>query len=799
MKISLVDAISEHVTIHAGNAYDDYDDISGSLSSRYSAAISGRRDDEFDTNTTTTAAAATRYTKSHKATSSSSLSIDVVKHNDDDEGVDDHRTMVASKSQSITNKPIGRGVAVTTKFLSSSENLRAELELLKMQNQMLTTRIQRTRDESSQQLEIERTNRLKQVSELQSENQRLASQLASANDDAQATLAKEKEHYLSMLKDMQREKDALHERIRQTSELAQHELMLVYLQKSELEERLRSLDEHRMDLEQRLSSNKLQSDRPTSGLSPNQLSIVELENERNALLDAMKLLTEEKLQLQTTWSETEEAAASNQTRLRIQLEQEQRSMAEYTKKMEQDQRDMSLHLQQAELRMKEEAAAVVKRLSIEKSEALLALEAIAEEKRQLNDLINAYTSSSPSVGIEEAVDVRTTQNTKEMKSISTAQSTRSSSVETIDQLSSMKASMENLRQQLQEKEQFIKQREQQLEEQANREKDELKRAVMKMREEVLADKEQQSKRQHEQDENHSLTAALLTTPHNKGIGDGVGPNSPSSQKSKSSTDSAQSSSSRRQSPGIKLTSNKSLFDILEGTKPLPNNAKHDSQNTTSVGGKERGSRLSAITDKRNKIDFKIRTGKPSTPSQGQQREPRLTERLSSYHKINLYKHQEIESSSTTIDAATAATEVKKKKTFMDLDSDDDNDDGGGGNRVGDGDGIDGSDTSYERNTKRSVDKMTKPDIKIFNKNESDKMHQRGGNTAEESKDVSSGVELLRNGEEGAHFTGKLGRDETGRAMFTGELFDYSSFDANSIVQGLPAPHAAAAMNDVRRY
>ena len=823
MKNSLVDAISDHVSAHTGNAYDDYEDISGSLSSRYSAAISAgsRRVDEFDAN-----ASPIRYSKPLKTTSSTSLSIELVNKKSDDEGVDDHRQMVASKSQSITsdsqNKPIRQVIAATTKFLSSSENLRAELELLKIQNQMLTTRIQRTRDESSQQLEMERSHRLKQVSELQSENQRLNSELTTVNLDAQATLAKEKEYYLSMLKDMQREKDALHERIRQTSELAQHEVMLVYLQKTELEEKLLSLDETRADLEARLSSNRLQSDRPPllkgshngDNASPtplHQLSQVELESERNALLDAMKQLTEEKLQLQTTWSETEEAAASNQTRLRVQLEQEQRSMAEYTKKMEQEQREMSLHLQQAELKMKEEAAAVVERLSREKSEALLALQAITDEKRQLHDLINAYTSSpSPSATKEDDGKVLH-QSTKAKDNIITAHNSIDSSVESIDQLSSMRASMESLRLQLQEKEQLIKQREQQLEEQANREKEELKRAVLKMREEMLAEKEQQSKHT-QQDSGNSCLSEAPTTPHRSN--DGNGANSPSSQKSKGSTDSAHgSSSSKKHSPGSKLTSKKSLFDILQGNKPLPNTSSSTTTTTTDVGGKEK-SRLSAITDKRNKIDFKInvRSGKSSILSQQQHREPQLlTERLSSYHKINLNKHQEIETSSSSSIAtttATASSEVQKqqgsrqKKTFMDLDSDDDSDRDGGTTGVEDDVGI--SHNNYDvSNTKKN------PDTIMFNQkpvHHHHHHHQKGSDIASSAAKSKEAYPMEvqqhhqhRNREASGQFTGTLGRDETGREKYSGELFDYSSFDEDSIVQGLPAPHAAAAMNDVRRY
>ena len=823
MKNSLVDAISDHVSAHTGNTYDDYEDISGSLSSRYSAAIGAgsKRDDEFNTNTSPI-----RYSKPPKTASSTSLSIELVNKKSDDEGVDDHRQMVASKSQSIPsdtqNKPIRQAIAATTKFFSSSENLRAELELLKIQNQMLTTRIQRTRDESSQQLEMERSHRLKQVSELQSENQRLNSELTTVNLDAQATLAKEKEYYLSMLKDMQREKDALHERIRQTSELAQHEVMLVYLQKTELEEKLLSLDETRADLEARLSSNRLQSDRPPllkgshngNNASPTplyQLSQVELESERNALLDAMKQLTEEKLQLQTTWSETEEAAASNQTRLRVQLEQEQRSMAEYTKKMEQEQREMSLHLQQAELKLKEEAAAVVEKLSREKSEALLALQAITDEKRQLHDLINAYTSS-PSPSATKGDDGKVLQQSNKAKdNIITAHNSIDSSVESIDELSSMRASMESLRLQLLEKEQLIKQREQQLEEQANREKEELKRAVLKMREEMLAEKEQQSKHA-QQDSDNSCLSVAPTTPHRSN--DGNGENSPSSQKSKGSTDSAHgSSSSKKHSPGSKLTSKKSLFDILQGNKPLPNTSSSTTNTTTDVGGKEK-SRLSAITDKRNKIDFKInvRSCKSSILSQQQHREPQLlTERLSSYHKINLNKHQEIETSSSSSIATTTGTatsEVQKqqgsrqKKTFMDLDSDDDSDRDGGTTGVEDDVGI--SHKNYDvSNT------INNPDTIMFNQkpvHHHHHHHQKGSDiasSAAKSKEASP-MEVQqqhqhRNREASGQFTGTLGRDETGREKYSGELFDYSSFDEDSIVQVLPAPHAAAAMNDVRRY
>jgi hypothetical protein len=95
---------------------------------------------------------------------------------------------------------------------------------------------------------------------------------------------------------------------------------------------------------------------------------------------------------------------------------------------------------------------------------------------------------------------------------------------------------------------------------------------------------------------------------------------------------------------------------------------------------------------------------------------------------------------------------------------------------------------------------------MFNQKPVHHHHQKGSDiasSAAKSKEASP-MEVQqhhqhRNREASGQFTGTLGRDETGREKYSGELFDYSSFDEDSIVQGLPAPHAAAAMNDVRRY
>lgn len=90
--------------------------------------------------------------------------------------------------------------------------LRQELEVMKMQNAMLVNRIHETQSESRELLAKERAERISAVQSMESENRRLTQQLMQAQSEAEMDLAREKDELRLALKRMEQEKTDLRNR-----------------------------------------------------------------------------------------------------------------------------------------------------------------------------------------------------------------------------------------------------------------------------------------------------------------------------------------------------------------------------------------------------------------------------------------------------------------------------------------------------------------------------------------------------------------------------------------------------------
>jgi hypothetical protein len=137
---------------------------------------------------------------------------------------------------------------------AANEDLLAQLAMLKIQNNLLNSRIQRAQEESHQQLEEERTQRLAAVTELTRRNLKLSEELNASQLAAQQQLQQEKEMFIKAMHVMQTEREELDLRVRQAQELAENEAKLARMQKAQLSDNMQQLEGEKEELQRRLAA-----------------------------------------------------------------------------------------------------------------------------------------------------------------------------------------------------------------------------------------------------------------------------------------------------------------------------------------------------------------------------------------------------------------------------------------------------------------------------------------------------------------------------------------------------------------
>lgn len=252
--------------------------------------------------------------------------------------------------------------------LIDQNSLLAELELLKMQNNMLTNRIQRSQLESYRQLEHERTQRHIAVTELTTQNKLLDAKLSEVQLEAEQELIRQKEELMRMMRMMREEKDELKERVNRTAALAEENEKLVNLQRAQLLDALAALEQERSTVTAKLlaATDNVKSIK-VSGLISTGItsSNIAMQNdfkhdqeteeddiatsERSALMLVLQQLEHDKTSLNEALNDTEATAKTNAVQLAHQLATEQEFAELREHHMHNEQKLMEDRLRAAEL------------------------------------------------------------------------------------------------------------------------------------------------------------------------------------------------------------------------------------------------------------------------------------------------------------------------------------------------------------------------------------------------------------------------------------------------------------------
>lgn len=369
------------------------------------------------------------------------------------------KTANTTKFGRIAARPVVTTTASDTPTVTNNntnnEELLAQLEVLRMQNTMLTHRIQRAQQDSHLELERERTQRQLAVTQLTQQNQQLSAQLNQSQVEAQRMLQHEKEQFLSAMKLMQQEREVLDERVRKTEQLAQEEQQLVRMQKAQLQDTLKQLESEKDALMHKLKENEerirllqisqigisstnssTDSSSSSDGFSTSNnitsikhissqknpirdsparralpLSVVftfpytnlngnssqslaTLQQENAILTNSLQQLTQQTALLHTAIDDNNTTAAYNTTQLALQLSNEKALLELRVNTMSKEQTTMQMRLHEAEETVRTQNALAETQFAQEKHKAEQELLTLQERKEELIIKINNSKGSS---------------------------------------------------------------------------------------------------------------------------------------------------------------------------------------------------------------------------------------------------------------------------------------------------------------------------------------------------------------------------------------------------------------------
>jgi ankyrin repeat protein len=124
----------------------------------------------------------------------------------------------------------------------SKDDLLAELQALKRQNEQLTAQMEYNRLEQEKNLELEKHSKLLLVQSLEFENQRLLQQLIEEKMKSETTLEKEKQEFIKSIKEMEEEKESLEIKMYSLEEERKTEIGFFIMEKAEFDRQLAEIE-----------------------------------------------------------------------------------------------------------------------------------------------------------------------------------------------------------------------------------------------------------------------------------------------------------------------------------------------------------------------------------------------------------------------------------------------------------------------------------------------------------------------------------------------------------------------------
>lgn len=351
------------------------------------------------------------------------------------------------------------------------DKLKAQLEIMAMQNEMLSNRMERSEAETKALLQKERSERLAIVKGLEGKNEALLSELRATQQKAEADLLHEKQTLRSILLKMEQEKDELWQKVQQSEERAANEAAALQMQREEYKLNFLRMENEKSSLEVMVKEKEAQA------VHASEVVAKQLELQKQELLERVKALESEKCGLTSELAHNEQVALEKQLLSAKKLEEEKNALNESLKIMEAEKEHLSQKLLETEKAAQLQTAKVTEELAEEKAELKISMESVLSEKNRLEEkLATAEVSGSDELAAERAQLQELIRSVNEQKDL--------------------------LAQQLQAVENATKEREASAAELIARERDELKQMVLRMKNELMEERERAQEQLKQQMDAH---------------------------------------------------------------------------------------------------------------------------------------------------------------------------------------------------------------------------------------------------------------------------------------------------------
>lgn len=381
------------------------------------------------------------------------------------------------------------------------EILRNELEQVRVQNELLTKQMKSTQLLSQQEIEEVKLQRVQEVTAIEEKNKKITEEILSKQAESERKLAAERDELKLALQRMENEKLLMSQKIYSTETAAKKETAHLQKQRKEYEMKLLSMENEKSKLYEMVAANEIKL--KTSSDS----AAAKLTEELNSLSSQLSRLENEKKSLQGNIQESEAKTSKVMEELKLRLDREKDEYRECIQRMEEEKMEMATLLTKTEKEAKEYAIEVRAQLKREQEEMEATKRSINEERGRLEQMLNEVNRKRNELEQEvreEVKEMKDAARTEVQNEVKEVNKVKLELEQTLEMIRREKVEME-LR--LKEAADQAIQRERELAEQVCRERDELRKAVERMREEMEEEKKRREEERRLQEEQQSAAPA----------------------------------------------------------------------------------------------------------------------------------------------------------------------------------------------------------------------------------------------------------------------------------------------------
>lgn len=414
------------------------------------------------------------------------------------------------------------------------ELLRNELEQMRIQNELLIKQMKSTQQAQQQaqqhaqqqvqqaqqqeqqqqqqhkeEIELIHNLTLHEVTKLEEKNKILTENLLLKQAESEKKLLQEKDELKLALQRMENEKLSLSNKIYSIEMTAKKETNFLLKQQHEYEKKLKEMEEEKNKLYELVAKNEIKLQTSSEEITN------QLKEELTSLTTQLLNLESDKKNIEQNMKSTENNTQLILQELSQKLDHEREEYQQKLHQMEMEKLEIAKLLIQREQEAKEYAKEVQEQLKKEQDEMEATKRQIHEERVKLEMMLQEVNKKRDQLENEvrdEVQEIRKTAKIEVANEVNQVNQMKYELERTLEMIRKEKIEMEM---KLKEAAELAIQRERELAEQASRERDELRKAVERMREEMEEEKRRREEEKKLQDESLALASTSTLSPQPK--------------------------------------------------------------------------------------------------------------------------------------------------------------------------------------------------------------------------------------------------------------------------------------------